>query len=117
MAVRLRPVVLVAAVVVGLLAAFPHLAVTPAPSTRTDAVPPASGHILGACAPGVQRCDPSAPSSSPAGPAFAGAAFVATGVALVLSFRRQRRPKDRRPLARGVLLGIERPPQLRLGTL
>ena len=67
MADRLRPVVLAAAVVIGLLAAFPHVAASVGSATQVDAVvQAANGRSLGACAPGVQRCDPSAPSSTTA---------------------------------------------------
>jgi len=115
MAVRLRPVVLVAAVVIGLLAAFPHLTGPSGSATRVDAVAPtAVGRGLGACAPGAQRCDPSTPSSSAAGPFGVGLVFVAAGVVFVLGIRRSRRRRSAHPLARGVALGIDRPPRLLL---
>ena len=114
MAVRLRPVLLVAAVALGLLVAFPHLYSTPqAPSTHavvgTVGTP---GHGLGSCAPGTQRCDPSAPASSLTSSLWPGMTFVAALVAIGAVARRNRRSRLRRPLAAGVDSALERPPQL-----
>jgi membrane protease YdiL (CAAX protease family) len=112
MADRLRSVVLVAAVVIGLPAAVPHLAVNPGSATRVELGAQASArHGLGSCVPGALRCDPGAPASA-AGPAWVGATFVPAGVLLVVAVRRTRRRRSTPSLARGVTLGIDRPPRL-----
>jgi hypothetical protein len=111
---RLRLVVLIAAVVVGLLAAFPHLdtmSLTPTAGSVAGAVQ-TPGHDPGSCAPGMQRCDPSAPASPVTSSVGTGMAFQAAVTAIAVVARPTRRATSRRRLSAGVVLGIERPPQL-----
>jgi hypothetical protein len=114
MAVRLRPVLLVAAVALGLLVAFPHLTATPrAPSIQTAAgAVQLPGKDLGSCAPGTERCDPSTPASPLISSLWTGMAFVVALVATGAVSRRPRRSLPKRRLAAGVESGLERPPQL-----
>jgi len=113
MAVRLRPVLLVAAVALGLLVAFPHVASAPqALTTRAAAgTVAAPAHGLGSCAPGTQRCDPSAPVSSLFSSLWTGMTFVAALIMIGGIARWTRRSPSRRPLAAGVVSGLERPPR------
>jgi len=111
---RLRLVVLIAAVVVGLLAAFPHfdaMSLTPAARSVAGTVQ-TPGHDLGSCAPGIQRCDPSAPAPPVTSSVGTGVAFLAAVTAIAIVARRTRRATSERRLRAGVVLSIERPPQL-----
>ena len=113
MAGRLRPVVLAAAVVIGLLAAFPHLGVTSSAPTHAAVQPVrAPGDGLGNCAPGAQRCDPSSPSSTVASSLWTGVAILAAFLPIGALARRIRRGQSNQRLATGVSVGIDRPPQL-----
>lgn len=112
MAGRLRSVILVAAVVIGLLAAVPRLAVTSGSGTSVEhGAQMLPRHGLGACAPGAARCDVGWPTTV-AGLAGVGATFVAAMVMLVEAVRRSRRRPTTPSLARGIPSRIDRPPQL-----
>ena len=109
---RLRSVILVAAAVIGLLAAVPQLVITSGSGSRVEQwTQLLHRQGLGTCAPGVARCDPVGPASL-ATPAWMGATFVAVGVTLMVAAFWPRRRIINPPLARGIPAGIDRPPQL-----
>jgi hypothetical protein len=111
MAGRLRSVILAGAVMTGLPAAVPYLAITSGSGIRVEhRAPPRHG--LGTCAPGVAQCDPGGQASL-AAPAWVGATFVAAAVALAMAVRWAHRRTTTRPLARRIPSGIDHP---RIGT-